>query len=125
MRDAVEIHVYESLCVRHLSFVRFGLRATRMRCGRFSSSSCRACGIVLRRGEIAQPVRHAQHKKDRGVYPDRDAGIALFNFDEGRAADRRALRRDCRWDAPPPPGITDVVAELAQGMPYREWHEDG
>jgi hypothetical protein len=46
-----------------------------------------AYGIVLRRGEIAQPVRHAQHKKDRRVYSDRDAGIALFNLDEGRAAD--------------------------------------
>jgi len=26
---------------------------------------------------------------------------------------------------PPPPGVTDVAAELAQGMPYREWHYDG
>src|SRR4029077_16707508 len=38
VRDAVEIHVDESLSVHHLSFVRFGPRATRMRCGRFSSS---------------------------------------------------------------------------------------
>src|SRR5580704_1384934 len=41
---AVEVHVYENLSVHHLSFVRFGLRATRMRCGRFSSSSCRPTG---------------------------------------------------------------------------------
>jgi len=68
----------------------------------------RAHGIVLWRGEIAQPVRHAQHKED-----------------EGRAADRGALRRDGRGDAPPPPGVTDVAAELAQGMPYGEWHYDG
>ena len=26
---------------------------------------------------------------------------------------------------PPPPGITDVAAKLAQGMPCREWHYDG
>src|ERR1019366_60062 len=44
VRDAVEIHVYESLSVHHLSFVRFGLRGTRMRCGRFSSSRCRPTG---------------------------------------------------------------------------------
>ena len=84
-----------------------------------------AHGIVLRRGEIAQPVRHTQHKKDRGVYPDRDARIALFNLDEGRAADLGTLRRDGRGDASPPPGVSDVAAELAQGMPYREWHYDG
>ena len=34
VRDAVEIHVYESLSVHHLSFVRFGLRATPIDTGR-------------------------------------------------------------------------------------------
>ncbi len=55
----------------------------------------------------------------------RTIGIALFNLDEGRAADRGALRRDGRRDATPPPGVPDVAAELAQGMPYREWHYNG
>jgi len=26
---------------------------------------------------------------------------------------------------PPPPGVTDVAAELAQGMSYWEWHYNG
>jgi hypothetical protein len=50
VRDAVEIDEYESLFVHYLSFMRFGLRATRMRCGRFSSLSCRPTGSFFRRG---------------------------------------------------------------------------
>jgi hypothetical protein len=73
-----------------------------MRCGRFSSSSCRPTGSFF--GAARSPSRSAilRHKKDRGVCPDRDAGIALFDLDEGCATDRS----------------TDVAAELAQGMPY-------
>src|SRR5260370_23848404 len=55
VRDAVEIHVYESLSVHHLSFARFGLRATRMRCGRFSSSSCSPTGTLF--GAARSPER--------------------------------------------------------------------
>jgi hypothetical protein len=125
VRDAVEIHgIREPLCPS-LVFRAFraALHANALRQVFFFE--LQAHGIVLRRGEIAKPVRHAQHKKDRGVYPDRDAGFALFNLDEGRAADRGALRRDGRRDASPPPGVTDVVAELTQGMSYRERHYDG
>src|SRR2546430_47834 len=41
MGNAVEIHINKSFFVHHLSFERFCFRATRMRCGRCSSSSCR------------------------------------------------------------------------------------
>ena len=33
--------------------------------------------VVIRSDQIGQAVRHAQYKKDRGVYPDRDTGIAF------------------------------------------------
>jgi hypothetical protein len=65
VRDAVEIHVYESLSVHHLSFVRFGLRATRMRCGRFSSSSCRPTGSFF--GAARSPSRSAIPSTKRTV----------------------------------------------------------
>jgi hypothetical protein len=84
-----------------------------------------AHGVVLRSDQIGQAVRHAQYKKDRGVYPDRDAGIAFFNLYQCRAAYRRTLRRDSRRDAPPPPGITDVAAELSQRAPYGYWQYHG
>src|ERR1700723_80680 len=65
VRDAVEIHVYESLSVHHLSFVRFGLRATRIRCGRFSSSSCRPTGSFF--GAARSPSRSAMPNTKRTV----------------------------------------------------------
>src|SRR5208282_3006077 len=65
VRNAVEIHVYESLCVHHLSFVRFGVRATRMRCGRFSSSSCRPTGSFF--GAARSPSRSAIPSTKRTV----------------------------------------------------------
>src|SRR3989449_3960421 len=65
VRDAVEIHVYESLSVHHLFFVRFGLRATRMRCGRFYSSSCRPTGSFF--GAARSPSRSAMPSTKRTV----------------------------------------------------------
>src|ERR1700721_3117409 len=65
VRNAVEINVYESLAVHLLSFVRFGLRATRMRCGRFSSSSCRPTGSFF--GAARSPSRSAMPSTKRTV----------------------------------------------------------
>ena len=50
--------------------------------------------IVLCVSEVCKPFRQTHHKKDRGVDAHRDAGIALFNFDEGRSTDRGALGND-------------------------------
>jgi hypothetical protein len=49
--------------------------------------------------------------KNRAIYPDRNTGIALFNLDQCCPACKRALRRQDRGD---PPGIADVVAQLAE-----------
>jgi hypothetical protein len=84
-----------------------------------------AYSVVFRSDQIGQAVRHPQYKKDRGVYPDRDAGIAFFNLYQRRATYRRTLRRDSRRDAPPPPGITNVAAELSQRSSYRYWQYHG
>src|SRR5208283_4553340 len=65
VRDAVEIHIYESLSVHHLSFARFGLSDTRMRCGRFSSSSCRPTGSFF--GAARSPRRSAMPSTKRTV----------------------------------------------------------
>jgi len=83
------------------------------------SSKLRPTGSFF--GAARSPSRSARPSTKRTVayIPDRDAGIALFNLDEGRAADRGALRRDGRRDPPPPPGVTDVAAELAASIPYR------
>ena len=50
---------------RGLSFVRFGPRATRMRCGRFSSSSCRPTGSFF--GAARSPSRSAIPSTKRTV----------------------------------------------------------
>src|SRR6202041_3184073 len=63
--DAVKIHVYESLSVHHFSFVRFGLRGTRIRCGKFSSSSCRPTGSFF--GATRSPRRSAMPNTKRTV----------------------------------------------------------
>src|ERR1039457_6376671 len=112
-----------------------------MRCGRFSSSSCSPTGSFF--GAARSPSRSAIPNTKRTVAyipiatPGSpfsiltrvvrliEARCAAINLDEGRAADRGALRREGGGDAPPPPGVTDVAAELAEGMPYREWHYDG
>src|SRR5437879_5159748 len=65
VRDAFEIDVYESLSVHHLFFVRFGPRARRMRCGRFSSSSCRPTGSFF--GAARSPSRSAMPSTKRTV----------------------------------------------------------
>ena len=55
--NAVQVHVHKGFFVHHLSFVRFCLRAPRMRCGRFSSSSCRPTGSFF--GAARSPSRSA------------------------------------------------------------------
>jgi len=64
--DAVEIHVYESLFVHHLSFVR-SFCAPLESWGRFSSSSCRPTGSFFARRD--RPASASPAQKDRGVYP--------------------------------------------------------
>jgi hypothetical protein len=77
--------------------------------------------IVSWIGEIGDALDHAHHKKDGGIDPDRDAGIALFNLDERRPANRGALRRRYHGNPTAPPGVPYVMAQFAQGMPYRDW----
>ena len=76
--------------------------------------------IVLGGGKIAQPVRHAQHKQDRGISPDRDAGIAPFHPDEGRLL-IEARCAAIAGNAPPPPCIPDIVSELCAARAPLEW----
>jgi len=69
--------------------------------------------IGFRISEVREALDHAHNKQDRGVYPDRDAGIALFNLDQRRPAYGSALRRNGHRDAPPPASIAHIVAQLA------------
>jgi hypothetical protein len=76
--------------------------------------------VVFRIGKVRDALNHPHYEKDCGVYPDRNTGIALFNLDERCPADGGALRRDSHGNTPPPPGVAEVVAQLVQGMPYRD-----
>jgi len=80
----------------------------------------KADGVVFRIGEVREALDHAQHKKNRGVDPERNAGITLFNLDQRCPAYGGALRRDGYGDPPPPPGVPYVVAQLAQRVP--DWN---
>ena len=57
MRGAVEIDIDEGFAVHHLPFAGLLLRAPRMRCGRFSSSSCRPTGSFF--GSTSSEIRSA------------------------------------------------------------------
>ena len=61
------------------------------------------------------------HEENRGVDPEGNAGVALFNLDQRGPADGGALRRDSHGDTPPPPGVADIVAQLAKRMLDRDW----
>jgi len=71
-------------------------------------------GIILGVRDVREALGHAHHEKDCGVDAHCNAGIAFFNLDERRSADGGALGHDGRRDAPPPPSISDVPAQLAQ-----------
>jgi len=72
-------------------------------------------GIVLGIGHIGQPIDHAQDEEHGGVNAQRDAGISKFNFVQSGPADRGALSQD-RGRYAPPPGIANIVAQLAPAM---------
>ncbi len=67
-------------------------------------------GVVPWIGHVGQPVGHSQRKEKGGVCPYRDAGIALLDLVQGHPADGGPLCQDRHGDAPPPPGIANVMA---------------
>ncbi len=73
----------------------------------------KANDVVFRIGKVREAIDYAHHKQDCGVDPDGHAGLALFNLDQGCPADGGALRRDGHGNTSPPPGVADIVAELA------------
>jgi hypothetical protein len=81
-------------------------------------------GVVFWVGKVRETLNHAHYEEDRGVDSDRNTGVALFNLDQRGPADGGALSRDGHGDAPPPPGVADIVAQLAQRMPDGDWQYD-
>jgi hypothetical protein len=73
--------------------------------------------VVFQIGKIREALDHAHHKEHCGVDPERNTGITLFNLDQRCPADGGTLSRDAHGNAPPPPGVSDVVAQFAQRMP--------
>jgi hypothetical protein len=69
--------------------------------------------VILGVSDVRKAFGHAHHKKDCGVDAHCDTGVALFNLDERRSADRGALGHDSGRNAPPPPGISNVPTQLA------------
>jgi len=78
-------------------------------------------GVGFWVGKVSKALDHAYHEEDRGVDPEGDAGIAFFNLDQGGPADGGALSRNGHGDAPSPSGVADIVAQLAQRVPDRNW----
>ena len=69
-------------------------------------------GIILGVRDVREALGHAHDEEDCCVDAHRDAGIAFFNLDECRSADGGTLGHDGRRDAPPPPGVPNVPAQL-------------
>ena len=65
--------------------------------------------------EIGKPIRHAHYEQHDGIASNRHAGSTFFNFDQCRPTYGRARCGDFRRNPPPPPRVTYIVAELAQG----------
>src|SRR5581483_1536674 len=61
--------------------------------------------VAFRISEVRQAVDHPHHKEDGRVEPERNAGIAFFNLEQGCPADGGPLRGDGQGDAPPPPRV--------------------
>ena len=74
--------------------------------------------VVCRIGELREPVGHPQDEEDGGIDPDADAGISLFNLDQRCPADRGTRRRDGHGNAPSPPRVSHVMAQLAERALY-------
>jgi hypothetical protein len=72
--------------------------------------------------DIGQPVRHSQREEHSGVSAERDSGSALLHLVQSGPADGGALRQDCHRNTPPPPGITEIPPELAEGACHWYWH---
>jgi hypothetical protein len=68
--------------------------------------------VIPRVSEVGEPIRHSQYKEDDGVVCHRNAGIALFDFDQRRPADGRARRSDRGGNPPPPPSILYIATEF-------------
>ena len=72
-------------------------------------------------GNLAQTVEQAERLKDGGVDADADIGVAGFDLLQGRAGREGALGHDRHGEPPPPPGVADIRAKLAQGALYSGW----
>jgi hypothetical protein len=76
--------------------------------------------IIFRIGQLRDALDHAHYKKDGCIDSDGDAGIAFFDLDERCSADRGPLRRRYHGNAPATPSVPYIMAQFAQGMPYRD-----
>jgi hypothetical protein len=63
---------------------------------------------------IEQPKR----LQNGGIDADADTGIARFDLLEGRTRRERALGHDRHGQPPPPTGVADIRAQLAQSAPH-------
>jgi len=75
--------------------------------------------IVAGISHISQPIGHSKCEENSSVCPGRDAGVTLLDLAESHPADRRPLRQDCDWNAPPPPRVADIVAQLPERTSHR------
>jgi hypothetical protein len=79
-------------------------------------------------GELAHPLKKAKRLKNCCIGAYADPVVAFLDAKKRRARCEGALGDDARWQAPPPPGVTDVCSQVAQGLPdgdgwaVRCWH---
>lgn len=76
--------------------------------------------IALWRSQIAEPLKQAKGLQDGRVDAYTDAMVASFDLSEGRSARERAFGHDAGRQTPSPPGVADVLAELAKRAAHGE-----
>ena len=77
--------------------------------------------VKARVGDIGQPVDHTQREQHGRVNAERDARISALDPAQALAGGRGSLSQDSHGNAPPQPGVSDVLAQLAQGTCNRNW----
>jgi hypothetical protein len=74
-------------------------------------------------GKPGKTLDEAQDEEDGCIVSDRYGGVALFDPVQRHAAERGALGEDGDGNAPPPSGVADILAELADG-PQNGYRKD-